>query len=288
MPAVLTLCGPSRTGVSTVRRMIAGFGAPQHLARQKRPVALDARCPDCFRAPARSRPARSSTDSRARTSASRRGEFSSLAGDTRRFSKWKGFSSGPMKRGGLGVSMETSGDCARPATGRNQDCMRKRFEACSCCFDSNRRSKPPASVSAALCPRRTRMLAVSRQSYASALLFACGTSLVQKRAKLENRMSSPSTVLVTGGAGYIGSHTAKELCPRRLSRGGLRQPEPRPSLGRALGAVRRGRPARSRPPAPGPHRASHRRRAAFRRLRRGGRIHAGSPSSISTTTSRAA
>src|ERR1700733_3521853 len=35
--------------------------------------------------------------------------------------------------------------------------------------------------------------------------------IVQNRATVKIRMSSPSTILVTGGAGYIGSHTAKEL-----------------------------------------------------------------------------
>ena len=57
--------------------------------------------------------------------------------------------------------------------------------------------------------------------------------------------------LVTGGAGYIGSHTAKLLAKNGDEMHGLRQPLARPPRPREMGPSGRGRPPRPRPPARG-------------------------------------
>ena len=57
-------------------------------------------------------------------------------------------------------------------------------------------------------------------------------------------------ILVTGGAGYVGSHACKALAAAGYRPGDLRQPVARPSRGGALGPAGRGRPARPRPRSP--------------------------------------
>ena len=80
---------------------------------------------------------------------------------------------------------------------------------------------------------------------------------IYQRGPDESRMASPTTglgaergtVLVTGGAGYIGSHAAKALRPRGPRGRALRQPRRGPPRGRAGGRAGRRRHRRRRPPA---------------------------------------
>ncbi len=97
---------------------------------------------------------------------------------------------------------------------------------------------------------------------------SCSTAATSTRPSTCARSASPTSplaaerapVLVTGGAGYIGSHASKALRARRLPRRRLRQPDRRPSRGRALRRAGRGRHRRRRCRAPGA--------APARRLRR--------------------
>ena len=82
------------------------------------------------------------------------------------------------------------------------------------------------------------------------------------------------TVLVTGGAGYIGSHAAKALRRAGHQRGDLRQPVGGPPRRRARGAARRGRNRRYRCGAPRHSRVGRHGRHALRRVAERGRLGA--------------
>ena len=110
------------------------------------------------------------------------------------------------------------------------------------------------------------------------------------RARLHLLLHWPLTrarVLVTGGAGYIGSHAAKALQPRRLPRRRLRQPGRRPPRG---GQVRRARRRRHRRRRGRPRRAAaprHLRRDALRGVSRRRRVGARAGHATTATTSSA-
>ena len=79
-------------------------------------------------------------------------------------------------------------------------------------------------------------------------------------------------ILMTGGAGYIGSHTAKLLaaCGHQPDR--LRRPHAGPRVGGQVGAARTGHARRPGSPARGVRAPPHRRRRALRRQRAGRRV----------------
>ena len=80
------------------------------------------------------------------------------------------------------------------------------------------------------------------------------------------------SILIVGGAGYIGSQTAKRVAQAGLNARGVRQPRLRAQVGGQVGPVRRGRPRRRRADQARAGAIRGDRRRALRRLRVRGRV----------------